>query len=93
MNYRELQKQCKSAGMSAKGSRVELEERLGIEGRSFVFVGDVNCFSPDPNNPRDPCDPPTCIMHGYTFRLNGDAVTVSDDVAGKFETHSHFTEK
>ena len=50
---------------------------------SFVFTGDK--IGGD--------DPAWCRIHGYSFKLNGAAIKVSDDVAAKLRTHSHFTEK
>ena len=96
MKYRELQAELKAKGWNAKGSKKQLEARLaqgygrtdaapeakpsGL--RKFVFTGDE--FGR--------CDPAWCDMHGYNFKLNGAAVSVTDDIAAKLATHSHFTE-
>ena len=102
MNYRELQAKVKAAGLNAKGSKAELEARLagvndpqpvithpkpvkksGVKGlRKFVFSGD----------PIGGHDPAWCSDHGYMFKLNGSPIPVTDEVAKKLATHSHFTE-
>lgn len=51
--------------------------------KGFVFTGDRI----------GGCDPEWIEVHGYLFGLNGRAVEVSDEVAAKLRTHSHFTEK
>lgn len=102
MTYRELQAELKSRGLSAYGKKAILEKRLadadGLDftefvsepedivktgERSFVFTGD----------PNDSHNPGWLYMHGYQFHLNGKATKVTDDVAIKLATHTHFTEK
>ena len=96
MNYRALQANLKSKGLNAKGSKAELEARWSeyidldsepepkkaVIGRKFIFTGD----------PVGGCDPDFCQMHGLLFKLNGAGVPVSDEIAAKLATHSHFTE-
>ena len=107
MNYRALQAELKARGLNAKGSKKELEARYaewkeGLDGaelieavteaippvkkspigRKFIFTGD----------PVGRCDPEFCQMHGLLFKLNGAGVHVSDEIAAKLATHSHFTE-
>ena len=38
-------------------------------------------------------DPAWISKRGYLFELNGRVVEVTDEVAAKLRTHSHFTEK
>ena len=102
MKYRELQKELKARGLSAYGKKAELQNRLdmadsidsvAVKGaRSFIFIGDPNNKNPD-GSPRDTNDPGWFYMHGYQFHLNGKAVMVTDDIAVKLATHSHFTEQ
>lgn len=51
--------------------------------RSFKFVGDT--VHDEPNNPE------VVEYFGVKFEL-GEAVSVSDEIAGKLERHSHFAE-
>jgi len=104
MKYKELQQELKARGLSAYGKKVDLEKRLSDNSvpklkdierpseRSFVFTGDPNTKNAD-GTPRDTNDPGWFYMHGYQFHLNGKPTKVTDDVAVKLATHSHFTEK
>ncbi len=97
MTYRELQAECKRLGLSAAGKKADLKARIKSEPKAadtspakkapgkgfFVFTGDKV----------GGCDPAWCEMHGYSFKLDGAAVKVKDDVAAKLATHSHFTEQ
>lgn len=102
MKYRELQKELKARGLSAYGKKADLQSRLDMAGkiesiavkgsRSFVFTGDPNTKNTD-GSPRDTNDPGWLYMHGHQFHINGKAVKVSDEIAIKLATHSHFTEQ
>ena len=55
----------------------------GAKLRSFVFIGDPNDnFSGHG----------WIYMHGYQFNKGGKGTKVSNEVAAKLETHSHFKE-
>lgn len=51
--------------------------------RGFVFTGD----------PINGQDPERIRLFGKLFKLNGNKVSVPDDVAEKLAKHSHFAEK
>lgn len=46
-------------------------------------------FTGDPINGQDP---ESIRFFGYLFKLNGNKVSVSDEVAAKLRLNSHFTE-
>jgi len=103
MKYRELQAAVKAAGLNAKGSKAELEERWAMAKPSSPVVqyepvkaekSGVRqfVFIGDPRGDGT-SNPERCYMHGCLFKLNGAAVKVNDDIAAKLATHSHFTEK
>ena len=50
--------------------------------RRFVFSGDPAGSNPD-----------SVSACGYTFKLNGAAVSVNDDAAARLQNNNHFTEK
>ena len=106
MNYRALQAELKARGLNAKGSKKELEARLyadsdpeikpvaakpkkAVIGRQFIYTGDPGIGKDDGWSADDPN---FCQMHGLLFKLNGAGVPVSDEIAAKLATHSHFTE-
>ena len=98
MNYRELQMELKSRGLSAKGKKVDLEARLAVA----IANGNEDVAEPTSDDYKDfiftgdkvgGCDPDYCTVFGYLFKLNGRAVTVKPEIAAKLATHSHFTEK
>ena len=53
--------------------------------RSFVFTGDPRSDHTS--------DPVWCHIHGVSFKFNGAAVKVKDEIAAKLAPHTHFTEK
>jgi hypothetical protein len=67
-----------------------------IIAKGFVFVGDTpHTYTDTQGRGRpatQPDNPPYITMYGYSFQLNGAPVDVSDDVARKLRTNSHFKE-
>ncbi len=86
MTYRQLQILCKKKGLPANGTKDVLWARLREAGikklRSFVFTGDPNT---DHN-------PGWIYILGHRFKLNGKPVEVTDEAAGRLNTHTHFKE-
>lgn len=66
-----------------KVSKKRVAKKVAPKWRRFVFTGD----------PINGDDPATINWIGKTFALNGDPVSVPDEIAEKLATHSHFTEK
>ena len=67
--------------VTAKKPIVEKPEEF--PSNCFVFTGD----------PVAGCDPAWISSNGYMFGLNGRAVEVTEEVAKRLRTHSHFTEQ
>ena len=63
--------------------KVAKKGRSGTKLRSFVFTGD----------PRDSHNPTWIHMSGYSFKLNGAAIKVSNAASAKLANNTHFTEK
>ena len=77
-------------------AKAPVEAPAPIIAKGFVFVGDTpHTYTDTQGRGRpatQPDNPPYITMYGYTFPLNGTPAQVSDDVARKLRTNSHFKE-
>ena len=69
--------------LKMKKASKKVTKKAAVKKSGFVFTGDK--IGGD--------NPAWCDLYGYSFKLNGAAIKVSDEVAAKLRTHSHFTEQ
>lgn len=66
----------------AKKAKKKVTKKVVNPKPGFKFTGD----------PVNGQDPESIRFFGYLFKLNGNKVSVSDEVAAKLRVNSHFTE-